>query len=482
MKPKLRTNLLVLSAYIILTSVMRFFSFFPTEISHDESTYFVIAREMLLGKLYFVDLIDTKPVGIFLIIGGIIAVFGKSIFMIRFITALIIAITAFVIYKIALFNHGEQKPAIASGVIFIFFLSIFTVFGVYINPELYYLLFTALGFYIFLRRHNTTGFFLSGLLLGVGFMIKYVVLFDLAAFLLYYFIINIRKGEIRQMISSFLHCFVAGVGFLIPFGVTLWVYYHAGHLNEFMECTFGITSRYPVDRTLMQTLVFVGDFHLRFLPVIFFFYYVLFRGGDVFKGNIITRGLMITWCMMVLIAILLPGKAFGQYFIQMMLPVSIYAGNYFNSRIEKPAWLNRLTGYPVGTVIIVLLVIFNVFMQKHDFYDRHDEPKMVADYLKTVIKPEDRLYTGNYRQILYYLLDKDCPVKYVHRTLMCSEQHRKAFKIDLPAEMTAMMNKNIKYILMEREYCYEPMNQYIRDHYEKIKEFPGEVTVYKRNE
>lgn len=185
---------------------------------------------------------------------------------------------------------------------------------------------------------------------------------------------------------------------------------------------------------------------------------------------------------MVLIAILLPGKAFGQYFIQMMLPVSIYAGNYFNSRIEKPAWLNRLTGYPVGTVIIVLLVIFNVFMQKHDFYDRHDEPKMVADYLKTVIKPEDRLYTGNYRQILYYLLDKDCPVKYVHRTLMCSEQHRKAFKIDLPAEMTAMMNKNIKYILMEREYCYEPMNQYIRDHYEKIKEFPGEVTVYKRNE
>ncbi len=51
--------------FAILSVALRFFSFFPSVLDHDESTYLEIAREMLEGKALYVDLIDIKPPGIF---------------------------------------------------------------------------------------------------------------------------------------------------------------------------------------------------------------------------------------------------------------------------------------------------------------------------------------------------------------------------------------------------------------------------------
>jgi 4-amino-4-deoxy-L-arabinose transferase-like glycosyltransferase len=450
-------------------------------LSHDEATYFVIAREIFQGKIYFVDLIDTKPIGIFLILGVIIRFISKSIFVIRLITALNIALTAFIVYKISLLNHGERKPAIASGVILIFFLSVFTYFGLFVNPELFFLLFTALGFYFYIHSERILSFFACGFMLGIGFMIKYVVLFDLGAFLLYYFLMKSVKGDLRLIIRAVFRCLAAVSGFLIPISITFLYYYRIGHLNEFIFYTFKVTSQYPVERTFIQTLIFVGDFHLRFFPIIFFFYYTLIRSHRKPGGEMISKGLIITWCLMILIVVLLPGKSFFHYFIQMMLPVSIYSGNFFSEKLVKPAWINKITGKPYGPVILFAVIVINVAVKKLDYYDKPDKPLIIADYLKMTMQPGDRLYTGNSYQILYYLLEKECPVKYVHRTLMCAGHHQKLLHIDLPKEMGNLMKQNIEYIIMSGSFCYEPMNQYIKDNYTKIRSFDGNVQVYRRH-
>ena len=44
-----------------LSLVMRFFSFFPSVMDHDESTYLVIADALRHGDVYLRDVIDTKP-------------------------------------------------------------------------------------------------------------------------------------------------------------------------------------------------------------------------------------------------------------------------------------------------------------------------------------------------------------------------------------------------------------------------------------
>jgi hypothetical protein len=479
-KSTINRNLKVLGGFIALSLIMRFFSFFPTLISHDEGTYFVIARELFQGKIYFADLVDTKPIGIFLILGLFIRYISSSIFMIRLFMSLIIAFTSYTIYKISLHDQGEQKPAIAAGAIFIFLLSVFTHFGVFINPELVYTFFTALGFYIFLRTNRPGGFLLLGFMLGIGFILKYVVLFDLAAWLLFYFITVLLKKEWKSIRIAFFSCVFSCMGFLIPFTIIVLYYYRIGHLKELWFYTFGVTSRVPVERTLLQTLIYIGDFHLRFLPVLFFFYYALIKTKKETSGPVIAKGLIIIWCLMVLLAVIIPGKPFGHYFIQMMLPVSIVAGRFFREALIKPGWMNKIIGHPVGAIILAFVITGNVLMQKHDYFDKPDIPKQVAEYLKPKLKPDDRIYTGNYQQVLYYLLEKDCPVKYVHRTLMCSKEHRTALQIDLVKEMNTLMAKDFNYILMQGPFCYEPMNDYIRENYLVIRRFPGGVEVYKR--
>jgi hypothetical protein len=107
-------------------------------------------------------------------------------------------------------------------------------------------------------------------------------------------------------------------------------------------------------------------------------------------------------------------------------------------------------------------------------------PAQVADYLSPRLKPDDRIYTGSYEAVLYYLLEKESPLKYVHRSLMCNPQHRESLNIDLQHEMEALMSKDLDYILMKSSYCYEPLNSFVVNNYQLIKEFPGEIYIYKK--
>jgi hypothetical protein len=302
----------------------------------------------------------------------------------------------------------------------------------------------------------------------------------MAAWLMYIFVVALFKKEWNTTRKVFFNCMLACLGFLIPFAILILYYYRVGHLKEFWFYTFGVTSRIPVERTLVKAIIYVGDFHLRFFPVLFFFYYALIKSKKNTEKPGISNGLIITWCLMVLVAIILPGKPFGHYFIQIMLPVSIVAGRFFSYDPEKPLWMKKIVSHPTGTIILTVLIIGNVIMQKHDYFDKPDMPKQVAEYLAPELNPEDRIFTGNYQAVLYYLLEKECPVKYVHRSLMCDPEHRSALKVDLPGEMGALMAIDFKYILMMQPYCYEPMNTHINNNYQLIRTFPGNIHIYKR--
>ncbi|HQW03396.1 MAG TPA: hypothetical protein PLR30_13010, partial [Saprospiraceae bacterium] len=59
-----------------LSLVMRLFSFFPSVMDHDESTYLVIADALRHGDVYLRDVIDTKPIGIFTLLAIFQMLFG----------------------------------------------------------------------------------------------------------------------------------------------------------------------------------------------------------------------------------------------------------------------------------------------------------------------------------------------------------------------------------------------------------------------
>ena len=90
------------------------------------------------------------------------------------------------------------------------------------------------------------------------------------------------------------------------------------------------------------------------------------------------------------------------------------------------------------------------------------------------------IYTGNYHHIIYYLLKKDSPTKYVHRSLLLGENHIKALDINVDEEFRHIMAQQPVYIIIEKEYPPGPMKDFITENYSLEKVFDDKVKLYKK--
>jgi 4-amino-4-deoxy-L-arabinose transferase-like glycosyltransferase len=478
---KLSKNYQVLILFCIGSVLIRFLTFFPSVINHDESTYLVIAQELLKGKLLYVDTIDVKPPGIFLIMVLLRLLFGNSVFMIRLITSLVIGFTSYLIFKVKLNNGGNRKAAMAAGFIYIFMLSVFTFYGVSVNTETYLNLFTISGLLFLLRKKKLLNFLVAGLLLGCGFIIKYVVLFDLMAFILFLMIISRQEARILAL-KPYLNYVVLIVSFMIPFGLINLYYYLIGHYDEFLFHSFEVSRNYPVERNAAGVIKYILDFHVRFLPVIFFFYYCLFDKSIKTK-NIKTEKLLVAiWVIFDLVVILYPGKYFGHYFIQLILPVSFFAGNFLDPERKLPAVLKKVVTKPIGYILIIILVLVIIFTQKKDYIDKPDYPRQISKYLAAQLNENDIIYTGNYHHIIYFLLDKGSPTRYVHRTLIRAKHHVESLKINTYDEIERIINADPAYIINKGKSGFTELQEFIDQNYILIKTFDKDIYIYRRAE
>ena len=143
-----KSEIYIFIILFVLAFILRFFSFFPSIIDHDESTYLVIGNEITKGKILYTDVTDIKPVGIFYITAAFIKIFGRSIFGFRLFVTAVITITSFLLYKTKLHLGHTRNVALASSIIYIFFLSVWAFYGISVNTEHFFNFFTALALYI----------------------------------------------------------------------------------------------------------------------------------------------------------------------------------------------------------------------------------------------------------------------------------------------------------------------------------------------
>jgi 4-amino-4-deoxy-L-arabinose transferase-like glycosyltransferase len=466
--------------FSLLAISLRLFSFFPSVIDHDESTYLEIARMILSGKTLYVDMVDIKPPGIFLILAGFQAVFGYSLFVIRLLVSVWVAITAFIIYKTGRLVVKDARAALAAGIIYIFLISTWSFYGISITPEIFFNLFTISALYVLLKKQNLLSYLLAGLLAGFGFIIKYLVIFDFAAFIVFFLILNLRKNGSENRIRMILYIIPAGIAFFLPFILmNLW-YYLNGHFDDLYNIVYLAPSRYPSAFDAWKMLKFVIDFHLRFLPVFFFFYYALIDKKFTGTGISFVKKLCVLWSLLAMAAVLIAGKTFGHYMIQLMLPVSLMAGVFFHSQRILPSSFSWLFKRTAGRIIIIILILL-VSMMKLEYILRNDIPREIANFLEPRLKPGDVIYTGNYHHILYYLLKKDSPTKYIHRSLLVNENHIKALDINVDEEFRHIIAQKPIYIITEKEYPPGMMKDFIMDNYHVERDFGDGILVYRLN-
>ena len=465
----------VFLVYIFLAIGLRFFSFFPSVIDHDESTYLEIARMILEGKVLYVDMVDIKPPGIFYILAFFQAVFGYSIFVLRVISSAWIGVTAFILYLTARMLIKDNRVSIASGLIYLVFISTWSFYGISLTPEIFFNLFSILALYVLLKQQGAWNYLLAGLIAGMGFIVKYLVLFDYVAFLIFMLILSYRNGQLNYRKAVYRN-FLAGIGFLLPFGMLNLAYFLNGHFAEFYNIVYLAPGRYPNPFDPLKMLKFLLEFNLLFLPVFLLFYYV-FAVKDPSKEVSILKLLGTLWTLMAVIAVVLAGKTFGHYTIQLMLPVSLIAGAFFKNDRQYPRFLeplkNRLTGW-----LILGMVLLGISLLKTEYVIKKDTPVEIASYLRPKLGNNDQIFAGNYHHILYYLLRKDSPTKYIHRTLLLSEKHIRALDIKTDDEFLHLQQIRPEFIIVQREYPVSSFNRFIMDNYTLDTIFGKDIKVF----
>ena len=456
--------------------LLRFCTFFVSVINHDESTYLVLGKMVYLGYDYWVDYIDTKPPGIFLVVAAIQALFGDSIFVFRLITAAWVGLSAYLLYLIQRTWNFSQRVGIASGGIYIMITSIFTFYGISPNTELFFTLFTALALLIILRKPGGWPYFLAGLSLGFGFMIKYVVAFDALAFGLLVSLDAWRQKE------NFWNYFKKGatllLGFLIPIAAIFGYYYQIGHLDDALFNGFTVSGRYPKTLSVWAYTKFVLDFFLRYLPVTVFFIY----GLTTKRFATTRRTFILLWTVSVLVAILLPGNTFGHYFIQLMLPFSLGAGWVFGvPKPELPGWLRPILSPRIGFPLLGLLIATLVTFQVLDYIKKPDYIREASRYLNERLEPEDEIYLGNAKHIIYLLTDRKPLHAHVHPSLFWTPKHYEAMDIDIPGEVTKIKAAQPRFVLIREEEPDHRFGTWIQDKYSLVQQFGGnKILIYER--
>lgn len=454
------------------TLVFRFFSFFPTVINHDESTYILIGREILHGKHYFVDVIDTKPIGIFLFYSFFQWVAGNSIFLFRFFVAIGVALTAFGLFAIVDRHLGNRKGAWLAGVGYILMTSLYTYYGVSPNTELFFTFFVVVALWWILGGTEWWRFVLAGGALGIGFMIKYVVAFDALTFgLLVIWLAHLRENNWRL---GFGRSLLMLINFSIPFVLAFQYYRILGYQAEFLYYTFEVPGRYPVDWVWWEGILYYLDFLGRFFPITLLAIYALLKGrkylGDFqpfFVFWLLLDGFIIGW----------PGKSFGHYFIQWMPPFCLLAGVAASHRLFVVHWWKKI---PVnGRWVLTLVTISAIlFTQKSDYYDKWDHAQEVSEALAERLEPGDQIYTGNYHQILYFLLERETPTPYVHRTLLWAPHHLSALEIDLEKETRQILALRPRFLILENTPPPTLLADSLYQYYEPIEVIRDRVTIY----
>ena len=456
---------------------LRWPGFFPSVIDHDESTYIVIADALRNGKLYYIDIIDNKPIGIFLLFALLQKLVGSSVFMIRFATATWIAATAFLLYLSHRRFNNSKEAGLASGLIYVFITSIFTFFGVSPNTEVFFNLFTVAGFVLLLPVPKPLSTFAAGLLMGVGFLIKYVVVFDAIAFSILILLLHWKRGF--WFISK--TGLILVTGFCIPFGILCLNYYNQGHLQRLFYFTFELSYKYVSHRHTGSLFLFVADMMGRFLPVSIWFILSFLPLSSTNKTSKLTGAV---WTALTLFSVIIPGKLFYHYFIQFMLPYAWMAGQFFNPEQKHGRFWSWLLRWKTGGALLGLFALINLGFQYKDLVLKPDRPREVANWLKHHMKADEQLYTGNYHQIIYHLLDKESPTPYVHSSLLTTESNLYALGTEHNKEMKKILQQEPHFIIVEKTYPVPNslLLQELTDKYMLVKVFEGDIKIYKRNE
>ena len=324
---------------LAITFFLRLPSLFEPYSYGDEGIYLTLGLAIKKGLLLYRDVYDNKPPLIYLLA----AAAGAQLFWFRFFLMSSILSSIYLFYRLSqkLFSLRSWAPK-ATTIVFTLLTTFPLTEGNIANSEIFILLPTLLGFWLVFNLLETKnkktkpklkGFFVAGLILSLGFLLKVPAVFDFLALLGYlFFFYQPKKLFNFEKKSLFL---ISGYGLPIVFtGLYFWA---RGALAEFFDScfrqTFGYLSSWETGSgassifSLLRT-----DMSYRGIMLLFSLALLWWKRKSLEKSLLFVS----LWFVFSLFGATLSGRPYPHYLIQLTPALALGIG-FFSLKKRKVA-------------------------------------------------------------------------------------------------------------------------------------------------
>src|SRR5687768_623154 len=364
--------ILAISALVVLQARIQLLAI-PLE--RDEAGFAYIGHWILKGKSLYVDMVDNKLPGLYLMYGFFTNLFGYNATGVHtgLLLANVVSSVCFYFLVRDLFNRFTSALATA------FFLLLVTginVVGFAAHATQILLPFVLGGWLLFWRGISSGGiyqFFIAGLLLGFAFIVKQqsIVFGMMAAVLWWPLRLWWNKANTSARIPL-MEWVLLGIGGLLPVGITVAYFSMSGRLDELIFWTYSqpadlassfSTTRWELFKMFFPMVVkdFIPLWVAAFAGLILIWTGRVKKGAAVFGTSLLVLGL----------ASVAIGAAFYQhYFILAMPGIALLAAVTLDAIKNK--WSNA--GVMISLVLALILILIPVIAQRDYFFN--------PDYIK----------------------------------------------------------------------------------------------------
>ena len=488
---------------------IRSVSFHRSVIDWDESLYFLMAEAWRAGHLPYTTLWDNKPIGIYAIFAVFQALFGDHVAAMRLAAVAAVSATAFLLYRLYL-NIGttsggirpKKSPALVAAILYL--LASTRDGGMAANTELFIAPFVC-GSLLFAlsARRSLMPAFLSGLLLGLAFIVKYVALFEFAAPVFALLMLPSRAAAAPGRITLILG-FAAGAA--TPMMACLSLYIVTGHGDVFVAASLAANVRrldMPFSFELARRALHdhAAAFVLPYcafvlLPVSLARAFAQTSDVAARHRDAVIAAILLLWVAGALVGTASAKLFYPHYFLQ-PLPALCLTAVWVSGRVLPFA---GLTGFALALALLLQPLAgardaiaetwSPVRLDGPGIGLLRDEPARIAFELRPIVAglPGTPLYVVDYQPILYSLTSVKPPTRFAFPSFICKRFLSRVVDIDAGAEFASIAAKRPHFIIRSRDphpnveqdnvEVYVALDALLKSHYRLWKTYP-DALVYR---
>jgi Dolichyl-phosphate-mannose-protein mannosyltransferase len=255
--PSWQLQACVASLLFLGVLIPRLPTFFRSVMDWDESLYFLVAEQWRAGHLPYTAIWDNKPIGIYGLFALFQSWFGDSVVSIRIASVVFITVTAFTVFRIALtisLSDRRFRAVCAFFAAISYVVCSLTNDGLSANTEIFMACFSALAVLSALSHRA----FLAGLMFGMAFMTKYVVMFEFPAIAFALLVIS----PPANLNSAFKSSAALLCGAALPLVLTMALYAGTGHFRPWLEDSVLSNFRRIAEPVSMQAVTYIFNTEL----------------------------------------------------------------------------------------------------------------------------------------------------------------------------------------------------------------------------